>query len=718
MEIGNDMKLRQWYEPLAKSSSVVKGKNYRFTVLTDALIRMEYDQEGIFEDRATQLALNRDFPTVEFSVLETEQRLTITTPTIRLTYYKDRPFSPSTLFAEYVYNPASASPNPMWRYGEDNGQNLKGTVCTLDFTDCGKELEDGVLSRDGFAVLDDSASMLFDGNGWYGFRDREQVDIYLFAYRNRYFEAVKALFALSGHAPLLPRYALGNMWSRFYHYRQQEYLDLMDRFEREGYPFSVAVIDMNWHKYTENHLHKGWTGYSWEKDLIPDPEDFLLQLHKRNLQVTLNLHPRDGICPQEDRYAEMAKAMGVTDGSPIPFDFGDPKFIENYFKIILHPLEKKGVNFWWIDWQQGRFNIDRGFDPLWLINHYHVEDLKKRNQRPLIMSRNAGIGSHRYPIGFSGDVRITWESFQFQPYFNATASNVGYTWWSNDIGGFNDGIRDDELYARWIQLGAFSPICRMHSGLAPLISKEPWNFDEVSQQVAKKYLRLRHGLIPYLYTMNHKTHTEGIPLITPLYYHHPEIECAYNTKFRNEYYFGKDILVLPITAHSDPVTRMGSVEAYIPEGTWFDFFNGRKYRGNRTGKLFRNLSELPVLVRAGGIVPLSEDISNDVSNPKTLRLRVFAGANGAFELYEDDGISMEYRNGSYVTTKFSLQHFAKPLFTISAPQGDLSLIPETRDYIVEWNGYTDCDAFEVTENGQSIHFEFVFREGRTEIRLK
>ncbi len=130
-----------------------------------------------------------------------------------------------------------------------------------------------------------------------------------------------------------------------------------------------------------------------------------------------------------------------------------------YFDILHKPYEKDGVDFWWIDWQQGRKSDVNGLDPLNALNHYHYLDNAENGDIPLILSRYGGIGSHRYPLGFSGDTAISWKVFDFQPYFTANAANAAYTWWSHDIGGHHMGYRDDDLYIRWLQFGVFLRLC-------------------------------------------------------------------------------------------------------------------------------------------------------------------------------------------------------------------------------------------------------------------
>lgn len=201
-----------------------------------------------------------------------------------------------------------------------------------------------------------------------------------------------------------------------------------------------------------------------------------------------------------------------------------------------------------MDWQQGKKSDVPGLDPLVALNHYHYLDNAENGRLPLILSRYSGPGAHRYPLGFSGDTAQSWRVLHFQPYFTATAANVGYTWWSHDIGGHYLGERNEELYLRWLQLGVFSPILRLHSTSSDLMGKEPWRYRPDVCAAAKDWLRLRHRLIPYLYTMDARTHREGLALCEPLYYAYPETEEAYDKAYRNGYLFGSQLLVYPITS--------------------------------------------------------------------------------------------------------------------------------------------------------------------------
>lgn len=505
-------------------------------------------------------------------------------------------------------------------------------------------------------MLDDSKTMLLLENGNIAIREENSKDLYIFAFGNNFYKGLKQFFDLTGYPPMLPKFVFGNWWSRYHAYSDTEYLDLMTRFEKEKIPFTVATIDMDWHLVedvpkdniaTNKSQGRGWTGYTWNKKLFPDYKTFLKKLKDKNLKVAMNLHPRDGVRYFETQYEDMAKANGIdpTSKQAVEFDLTSEKFITSYFDILHHPYEKDGVDFWWIDWQQGKTSKIKGLDPLWLLNHYHYLDNCRNNNKGLILSRYAGVGSHRYPLGFSGDTFVSWAALNFQPYFTANSSNIGYTWWSHDIGGHMCNMGNEELYLRWLELGVFSPINRFHSTNTTL-SKEPWNYPAV-KDMAQKYLQLRHKLIPYLYTASIRTATEGLPLICPLYYSY-DSRAAYSRQFRNEFLFGSEILVCPVTKKGN---KVGTVKQkiYIPKGKWFDFFTGKEYVGDNIYTINCSIDYIPVFVKEGGIVPMLANADNNDMCYKNLEIKVYVG-NGSYTLYDEVGrldISQKITNNTY-----------------------------------------------------------------------
>ncbi len=684
-----DDRFRLPTSPVARPEAVLRGDRWRVTVLADGLVRLEWSDDGRFEDRASTLALHRDLPLPDFAVTETPSALEVVTERFRLTYDRG-PFTASGLSLQVRGNVSSY--HSVWRYGEPV-DDLRGTGRTLDNVDGRMPLEPGVVSRWGFAVLDDSGSFLLEGDGWVAPREGSGTDLYVFAYGHDHEDALDAFYALSGAPPVLPRWALGNWWSRYYAYTGEEYLELLDRFAAEDLPFSVAVLDMDWHPVEGvDPVHgSGWTGYSWNRDLFPDPRSFLDAVHRRGCRVTLNVHPADGVRAYEDAYPAMAEALGrdVAQGEPIAFDVTDPDFLEAYFDILHRGLEDDGVDFWWVDWQSGHHSRVPGIDPLWMLNHFHFLDSAHDGRRPLTFSRYAGPGSHRYPVGFSGDTVISWSSLEFQPEFTATAANIGYGWWSHDIGGHMFGTRDDELSLRWLQLGVFSPILRLHSSRNPFLLKEPWLYGAETAQAMGEALRFRHRLVPYLHSMNHRAAEQRRPLVRPMYHVWPRAAEAYAAP--TEFVFGTELLVAPVTRPSDPVTLRGAVRAWLPPGTWVDVFTGTVYEGDHELELHRDESSVPVLLRAGGLVPLTApDDLDATTNPARLEVLLAPGADGRFELVEDDGTGSTSADIPTARTSLSWDQ-GSGTFTVGAAAGAGAVVPKRRTWTLTVLGVTAAD---------------------------
>lgn len=702
--------------PAMNPATTLQGEHWRIGLITESLVRLEWSDSGEFEDRATLMAVDRAFlpsGAVDYTTGERDGMLVVETPALRLTYDR-KPFSKEGL--TIVVKGVPDSQFNTWHYGDDPKGNLGGTARTLDEADGAIPLGQGVISRDGWAVLDDSASNVFvtadaDGNlpdgvvayGGIGVapRDHRETDIYFFGYGRRYREAVHDFQKLSGPAPLLPRYALGNWWSRYYRYSEEEYLDLMDRFKREGIPFTTSVIDMDWHLVddVDPKYGSGWTGYTWNPKLFPDPKRFLDGLHERGLRTTVNIHPRDGIRAFEKPYAKAAATVGVDAEAqePVEFDLTNPKFVQAYFDMH-HDLEADGIDFWWIDWQQGGVTRQPGLDPLWVLNHMHYCDSARDGRWPLTFSRFAGPGSQRYPVGFSGDTVITWKSLKFQPYFTSTASNIGYGWWSHDIGGHMFGYRDEELEARWYQLGAFSPINRLHSSCSPFSGKEPWNFHEPVRSAMVDVLRLRQALMPYLYTMNWRAAVDGDPIVEPMYWANPNLGESYEVP--DEFRFGTELVVAPVVDPMDNASMRGKADAWLPQGDWFDFFDGRRYTvadpAGRRLAVWRTIDRIPVFAKAGGIVPMQSDPLSDMTvNPRALDVVVFPGADGSFAMREDSGefhdVCADAAAAQEAATAVTAMTWQwddgrSPQFVIEAPTGNTSVVPERRDWTLIFRG--------------------------------
>ena len=662
---------------------IFEKNNLRISLLTPRLLRTEV---GGFTDLPTQTVVNRDLGDVEYRISENEKYVVITTNEV---FFRVKKSNGKVVYAAFDHHYTTS-------FGKDQ---MPGTARTLDTANGAVKLEKGITSYTGTAILDDSKSLIINADGTISERSKCS-DRYWFAYGNDYLRQMGDFFRLTGEVPLIPKYALGNWWSRYKAYTQEEYTSLMQTFIDKKLPITVATIDMDWHwtdvvdrfgkeakaekpscpqEIIYNTLLHGWTGYTWNTELFPDHKAMLSWLHEQGFKVTLNVHPSQGIRFFEKPYEEMCKRLGKDPSTkePIAFDPADPEFMRAYFEVLHHPLEKEGVDFWWIDWQQGTKTKIPGLDPLWALNHYHTLDSGKDGKRPLTLSRYSGLGSHRYPLGFSGDTVCSWKSLEFQPYFTNSAANAGYTWWSHDIGGHMHGIQDDELYLRWLQYGVFSPINRLHSSNSDFMGKEPWKRSFAVNQISEKFLRLRHKLVPYLYTANYRTHTKGEPICMPMYYRYDEVD-AYSVP--NQYIFGGTLMVAPITKPLDKNLNLADETVWLPDGKrWTDIFNGRIYNGGFILKMFRDLDSIPVLAPEGAIIPMYRNAdSNDLSLDQPLEIHLWRG-NGEYELYEDDGETMAYQNGAFVKTRFELVEDGKDLtLTITPGEDPAGLLPPER----------------------------------------
>ena len=638
-----DPRLIPAMSPKADPGMMLRIGHFRLTVLTPSLIRVEEDPEDRFCDEATQSVWFRRLEKTDFTSAVSGDAAVLRVTTSEAEYTLD---TRAGTVCVKLPNGRNVCLSP-----EHAPHALPGTCRTLDGCDgltrigYTKEgdvrtspviLGDAIVSRDGAGLFDDSASLILGSDGVLHPRVPEK-DWYVFAHGSDYRRAVKDLYLITGFPPVVPRFALGNWWSRYHAYTDHEYLDLMDSFFDQDLPFTVATVDMDWHLVHDlPRGEDGWTGYTWNRDLFPDPDRFLQALHERNMHVTLNLHPALGVRFYEEAYPEMARRMGMDpkEEKPVEFDFTDHRFIDAYFSVLHHPMEDKGVDFWWIDWQQGTRSRMEGLDPLWSLNHYHYLD-SRRHPEALILSRYAGIGSHRYPVGFSGDTFISWETMKIMPLFTSSAANTGFGWWSHDIGGHMQGVKDNELYLRFVQFGVFSPVSRLHGTSHPLLHKEPEFFGNGTGLIAARFLRLRHAMIPMLHSASIRMSDTGLQLIEPMYYAWPEDENAYQAP--GQYLFGQTMIAAPVTSPLGP-DGLCVQHVYLPEGRWTDVFTGQEYRGG-WHDMARDLDSFPLLARSGSFFvqdgtrrPHEQENLTDL--PASLRVLIFSG-NGSYSLLED-----------------------------------------------------------------------------------
>lgn len=687
-------------QPVADPSAVVTLGNARFTVLTEKLIRLEYSDNGTFEDSATQVIINRKLPVPEFSQqISDSGELLLETRSLSLHYNPEfAGFTDNNLHITLDLNGESVS----WRPGKVDKQNLLGTSRTLDGMNGGidwngqpLQLEQGLLSRSGWSLLDDSQSLVMDQSDWQWIQAREnaQLDWYFFGHGHDYKAALYDFTQVAGKIPMPPRYAFGYWWSRYWAYSDAELRKLISTMRNYEIPIDVLVIDMDWHlthdglKDIKNPQRDpfgelvGWTGYTWNKDLFPEPEQFLDWTQEANLKTALNLHPASGIPPMEEQYHSFAQAYGfdTSDENYIPYRMADKSWAQVYSDTILTPLENQGVDFWWLDWQQfPESKVLPGLSNTWWLNHVFFTDMERKGHRPMLFHRWGGMGNHRYQIGFSGDDKISWESLQYQTYFTPTASNVGYGYWSHDIGGHaaSDYAKDAELYLRWIQFGIFSPVFRTHSAKISTIERRFWMYPEYFGAM-RELVQWRYKLNPYIYRASRQAYDTGVSVLRPMYYDYPKAEQAY--QFKYQYLFGDDILVAPVTAPVDKSSLLVAKNIWFPEGKWYDWSQGKMITGGKVLTLSYTESEVPIFVKAGSIIPEYPQIEHLQSQHNEFVLTVIPGDSGAVDLYEDNGEDLGYKRGEFATTHITHEHKdAGHTILIEAREGSYTGAPQTR----------------------------------------
>ena len=682
----------QELNPVAHPDAVVRSGKARFTVLTPEMIRIQYSDRSLFEDRATFAIVNRRLPVPAFTAVEKDGYLEIKTSALTLKYKIGGVIDGRKPSAEVLNISMQLNGCPvLWYPGKDDAMNLKGTTRTLDGQigdNKRQELENGLLSRAGWSIIDESplarrgdGSTTFafdkqvDGIDWVAEPvDKQAIDWYFLGYGHQYKKALGDFIKVAGRQPMPPLYVLGYWYSKYQRYTSDEFMEIVNDVKRFNIPMDVMIFDMDWHT-------QGWTGWTWDRTAIPDPDGLIDWMHQHGLKVSLNLHPADGVDDDEDFFNDLREDMGLDKQTKrVPWNLSDGRFYHNMFKHIIRARERQGVDFWWLDWQQNLTSkyVDGLGETFW-CNHVFYNDMRlnRPNHRPLIFHRWGGLGSHRYPIGFSGDSFTTYGTLAWQPYFTATASNVGFGYWGHDLGGHQQtGGNDPEIYLRWMQFGVFTPIFRTHATNWEGIERRIWKYSNFPSLL--ETVKLRYALMPYIYTAARQAYDTGVSLCRPLYYEWPEANNAY--LFEDEYMFGDDILVAPVVTkpEKDGTTAR---RTWLPEGRWFDVCRNRVVDGNRTFTDRYAMEEIPYFFRAGSVIVNNPPMMNLSTRPDRLILKVVPGGNGRTLLYEDEGDTEGYKQGAYTTTTIS--HDGNTL-TILPREGKFAGMPESRSYTVEF----------------------------------
>lgn len=649
----------------ANPASILKGDNYRISILTERLIRIEYNVKGLFVDTPTQLVLCRNFTIPKFDISQDSKYMEVTSKYFKLTYAKNSPITSANL---KVYLKGTES---VWYYNHPEVRTYDSLINSLDVN---KRFTKGIYSSEGFSTINDSKSLILDFNGNFVKRPNDGMDIYIFIYGDDFDSALKDYFSLTGKPPLIPRYLLGNWWSKNYSYKEASLDKLFNRFDKENIPMSVLLFDKDWH--IQNN--KNTTGYTFNKELINNPNNFINKMHKRGVRVGLNINPAGGIYPHEEMYSKILEYIKIPNNKIIAFAPFNVQFLDVFLKLLVHPLEAMGIDFFWLDY------YSKDILSQYVLNHYMFLDSGRNEaKRNVLISRNPVVASHRYGVLYSGRTNVGFNTLKSLPYINSSAANIGVSWWSHDIGGFTGGMEDGELYLRYVQLGCFSPIFRISVDIGRYYKREPWRWDIKTSEIVKEYMQMRHKMVPYIYSEAYKYHDSGIPLIRPLY--HKNKMIYYDSLYRNEYYFGSELLVSPLTDKKDTLMNRVVHKFFLPEGTWYDFKSGKKFPGGRSYVSFFKDEDYPVFARSGAIIPMDENLTNSLTIPENLEIHIFPGISSSYQLYEDDGVSNLYKSGYFLKTLIDYNYQASNYTVIiRSIDGKSGIVPETRNYKIRF----------------------------------
>ena len=666
----------------AKPENILEGKKYRFTILSDRLIRFEYNENGVFIDEPTILVKNRNFPKVNFQVKEDKNYLEITTAYFKVFYTKDRKPTSKNLKVEIL------NTDKVWFYKHVEAKTYDAPIL----------IEKGKLknikslySLDGFVSIEDTKNKIVCEDGTFK-ENNNEFDVYLFVYLNDFDLCLKDYYTLTGNPSLIPRFSLGNWWSRNNEYNDTTLKQLVDNFNKYKIPVSVVLLDKDWHIRTYKNKEHLKTGFTFNKDLFKAPYEMISYLHKQGIRVGLNINPTEGFYDIDEYYDQAKKYLNPDENGVIPYNILDPKWIDVYLKLYIHPLDALGVDFYWLDC----FNE-------YFLQHYQYNDMKRNyKRRPMLLSYDNSLVQHKYSVLYPGKTEVSWDTLKLIPKYNSASTNIGVSWWAHDIGGYFKGVEDNELYTRYVQLGVFSPIFKFGADGGKYYKREPWRWSVKTLGIVTDYLQLRHKLIPYLYSEAYKYYKDGVPIVKPIYYVAKEMYD--DLLYSDEYYFGSQLFVCPITNKKDYVMNRVVHRFYMPEGIWYDFFTGQKYPGNNNYVTFYKDQNYPVFAKAGSIIPLgSNDNLNDTTPPKNMEIHFFPGISNEYYLYEDDGISSLYEKGFYLLTKIEYNYMpSNYTVIIRALEGKSGIVPATRNYKLIFRNAKKATDVIVYENKEQI----------------
>ena len=673
----NDMK-----NAVVNKENVIQGKKYRFSLLTDRLVRLEYSPNGKFEDRPTNRVVYRAFDKVKYTVTKSETLMQVVTTYFTINYDMEKSFVGSKVTPGSTLKITLNNTDRSWYYNHPDARNFGTITYSLDDFKGKLKYDKGLYSTDGFAYIDDSDSLVIDSQGNFIQREDKEMDLYVFIYKKDLGLCLQDYFKLTGYPLMLPRYAFGNCWYKDAKYNTEDIVDVVTKFREGDIPLSVFMLGNKWHSDKEPII--------FDNSVI-DIQKVRDYLVRNNVKLGVSLEPDIKIPTGGASYQALVSALG--NNNSLTFMPIDTNKLNIYSSYVTGNLINNGVDVFNID-----YNNIKDKNSLALFSHYNSSFYSiHTNRRSFVLSRNHNIAIHRLGAIFTGRTIVNWNTLEILPRYNSSASNMGISYVANAIGGFYKGIEDFELYIRYIQLGVFSPLLILASDDGKYYRREPWRFSASQLEILKKYLKLRNKLIPYIYTESYLYHKGGSPIIQPLYYMYPKIydEPLYS----NQYFFGSQMLICPITKKKNTIMNRVVQRMFIPEGVWYELDSGKKYLGNKYYMSFYKDDDYPAFCREGSIIVMSRDM--DTNNPVNLEVNVFPGKSGEYNLYEDDGISNSYIDNTGAVTNYKFNYDVNKYELVITPTGRQGLVPDIRNYRIRFRN-TNSASISVTDGVNNI----------------
>lgn len=586
-----------------------------------------------------------------------------------------------------------------------------------------------LVSTRGYGLLWDCYSLMTfhdDAFGSYIWTEIASDLNFYFIYGPQLDDIVGGVRHLTGQAPMLPRWAFGYIQSKERYVDQAELIEIVKEYRERELPLDCIVLD--WKSWPEGL----WGQKSFDQSRFPDPDAMMDELHRLNARLMVSIWPI--MNPAGANAIEM-REQGQMLGNQATYDAFSEKGRALYWKQANQGLFSHGIDAWWCDctepfeadWKGAfkpepeerlRINTEEGklyLDPAY-INAYSLEhsrgiyegQRKTTGQKRVVnLTRSAYAGQHRYAtITWSGDTAATWETLRKQIPAGLNFCVTGAPYWTLDIGAFfvqrkpdlwfwagdyNRGVEDAgyrELYVRWFQLGAFLPLFRAHGTDTP---REIWRFGEPGEATYDslvKFLKLRYRLLPYIYSLAGQVTQENYTLLRALAFDYRNDPATYNIS--DQFLFGPALLVNPVTQpmyfgpNSTPLERANKTRpVYLPTGnSWYDFWTDQGYAGGQALEAEAGLNTMLLYVRAGSIVPVGPEMQFTGEKPGApLELRVYAGQDGSFTLYEDEGDNYGYEQGAFSTIRLTWEDASRTL-TLEERRGSYPGMPASREFRV------------------------------------